>query len=148
MRQFKSIYGDKIVTRTNLSFAFYDPCRADSPYSPPHGMPLDEATRLLLTGELPFKNGTYSPVFQSPSRTPPPSPSSPGSTLSVDPAPTSPISLDSGSDDGLDSMKCCCPEAVRFDDVAPERRPRHKAHITERWYTVTRGLRVGPVQGL
>jgi hypothetical protein len=41
-----------ITTRTIIAFEFVDPC-LHSPYSPPPGVSLEEAARVLLSGRLP-----------------------------------------------------------------------------------------------
>lgn len=143
-------------TRTDITFAFFDPINDShgSPYTPPPTMTLDEATRALLSGRLPFNDGAASPAYTTPSPTPN----------------SSPITISSS----LEDVQCedrgqQCPEDTQHEDRGqrcPEYHPdvlfdqpidmpvdeplpaKVKVDVSQRWYMVTRGLGVGPVQGL
>ncbi|KZP04771.1 hypothetical protein FIBSPDRAFT_904020 [Athelia psychrophila] len=130
-------------TRTDITFAFFDPINDShgSPYTPPYTMTLDEATRALVSGRLPFNDGAASPVYTTPSPTPC----------------SSPITICSSLEDAEDEDRGQqCPEyhpEVPFDQPADMPVDEHlpvnvNVDVSERWYMVTRGLGVGPVQGL
>lgn len=154
--------GEVNVTQTKIAFIFHHPC-VHSPYRPPIGSTLEETTLALLRGEWPFPY-----PIDSPRSTTPASPSRQRSPISITdstPAspsrPRSPISIS-------DTSSCICSppayvkdaasldpalaEEFDFDKVTPnvrrDRRARKRAiPPADRWYAVTRGLRVGAVQG-
>ncbi|KAF7967080.1 hypothetical protein HWV62_35919 [Athelia sp. TMB] len=157
------------VTSTKLSFEFVSPGIVYLPYLVPEGYTLHEASIAMLTGELPlprFPTPVNSPQAETPinlsrSRTP-------ANSARAD----SPISLSTGSpppspEPGAgDNRRSCSPhpeindttlyniisEVDLFDkDTDPgharrARRALRRATPPEnRWYCVTRGLRVGVI---
>lgn len=135
-RMMDSPSGGYEVTRTKISFTFYNPC-ADSPYRPPPGATLEDTTRSLLSGEWPLDSSAHGP------------------TPANSPRPTSPISISTGST----MSRSPSPHAVVVE-IPTERmfrlgHPTYAAngraldHIppADRWYMVTRGRSVGVIQG-
>lgn len=138
--------GEVNVTHTKITFTFHHPCD-HSPYRPPLGSTLEEATLALLRGEWPIPSPIPSPRLTTPaSSSRQPSPISISGTTSRSCSPPAYVedaaSLDYALAEPFDFDKVTAPHARRH------RRARKKAiPPAKRWYAVTRGLCVGAVQG-
>ncbi|KZP20973.1 hypothetical protein FIBSPDRAFT_954153 [Athelia psychrophila] len=139
--------GEVNVTHAKIMFTFHHPCD-HSPYHPPLESTLAEATLALLRGEWPIPSPIPSPRLTTPASPPRnPSPISISGTTSRSCSPPAYIedaaSLDRALAEPFSFAKVTGPHARRH------RRARKMAiPPAKRWYTVTRGLCVGTVQGV
>lgn len=142
-RSFASPSGEITTTCTKISFDFFEP-HNDSQYQPLPGMPLDEATRALLTGKLPY--GRFHPSA-------PPNSMRAHSPITIYTEPTTrSASPAAGSQNLCDTCPCHADDLIDVDEKTPEARRlrraiRRRIPPGNRWYAITRGLQVGVIQG-
>ncbi|KAF7969803.1 hypothetical protein HWV62_25987 [Athelia sp. TMB] len=131
--------GQISVICTQVSFTFCEQSTRSSPYVTPEGMSIAEATAALLLGDWP-----YQPQCSSDSPPPPISipttPSSSPCALANNTALPGPTAVDALCDLFDEETASTHTHRVR-------RTLRRRVAPAERWYCITRGLRVGVIQG-
>ncbi|KZP27028.1 hypothetical protein FIBSPDRAFT_886917 [Athelia psychrophila] len=131
-RTLNSPDGEITVTCTQVTFTFYSPYDK-SPYRTPKGATITSTTCCLLRGDWPY-----------PPRAPPNS--RPSSPISI------PTTRSSSPNDA--TLYDMIPEAAQLDKETASTHTRRVRHVlrtnvpaADRWYSITRGRRVGVVQG-